>query len=200
MTPDHPSPGLGCGTFGPGPRPGSVESGRGGPGPGRREPGWGDNGRVEISAKTEYALRAMLQLADAAAAGDDAPVSVDALARAQGLPRKFLESILADLRRAELVLSTKGARGGYRLARNAGDIRVGAVMRAVDGPLAAVRGRRPQDTTYSGVAEHLPKLWIAVRSSLRQVLDETSLEQLGAGRFAPHVSALAEMPDAWENR
>jgi len=153
---------------------------------------------VEISAKTEYALRAMLQLTDAA--GDDAPISVDALARAQGLPRKFLESILADLRRADLVLSTKGARGGYRLARPAADIPVGAVMRAVDGPLAAVRGRRPQDTTYDGVAQHLPMLWIAVRSSLRQVLDETSLEQLGSGDLPIRVRALAEIPDAWQNR
>lgn len=153
---------------------------------------------MEISAKTEYALRAMLQLADAS--GDDAPVSVDALARAQGLPRKFLESILADLRRADLVLSTKGARGGYRLARPAADIPVGAVLRAVDGPLAAVRGRRPQDTTYEGVAQHLPMLWIAVRSSLRQVLDETSLAQLGSGDLPGHVRALAEVPDAWQNR
>ncbi|MBK8463519.1 MAG: Rrf2 family transcriptional regulator [Nigerium sp.] len=153
---------------------------------------------MEISAKTEYALRAMLQPTDAA--GDDAPISVDALARAQGLPRKFLESILADLRRADLVLSTKGARGGYRLARPAADIPVGAVMRAVDGPLAAVRGRRPQDTTYDGVAQHLPMLWIAVRSSLRQVLDETSLEQLGSGDLPIRVRALAEIPDAWQNR
>lgn len=154
---------------------------------------------MEISAKTEYAVRAMLQLADAAGR-DEGPVSVDALAQAQGLPRKFLESILADLRRAGLVLSTKGAHGGYRLARPAAEIPVGTVMRAVDGPLAEVRGRRPQDTTYEGVARHLPVLWIAVRSSLRQVLDETSLDQLGAGALPDHVRALAEVPDAWHNR
>lgn len=154
---------------------------------------------MEISAKTEYALRAMLQLTDACA-HEDGPVSVDALAQAQDLPRKFLESILADLRRAGLVLSTKGARGGYRLARPASEIPVGAVMRAVDGPLAAVRGRRPQDTTYEGVAQHLPTLWVAVRSSLRQVLDETSLEKLRAGDLPEHVRALADLPDAWQNR
>ncbi|MBP8920253.1 MAG: Rrf2 family transcriptional regulator, partial [Micropruina sp.] len=90
---------------------------------------------MEITAKTEYAVRAMLQLAEAVEPAGQ-PVSVDALAQAQGLPRKFLESILADLRRAELVVSTKGSRGGYRLARPASEIPVGAVFRAVDGPLA----------------------------------------------------------------
>ncbi len=153
---------------------------------------------VEITAKTEYAVRAMLQLAEAAEPG--LPVSVDALAQAQGLPRKFLESILADLRRAELVISTKGARGGYRLARAASEIPVGAVFRAVDGPLAEVRGRRPHQTSYDGVAEHLPVLWVAVRSSLRRVLDDTSLEQLRTGRLPDLVRRLADEPDAWLSR
>ncbi|MFT4225441.1 RrF2 family transcriptional regulator [Micropruina sp.] len=128
---------------------------------------------MEITAKTEYAVRAMLQLADADE--PDLPVSVDVLAQGQGLPRKFLEAILADLRRAGLVISTKGAYGGYRLAPAASEIPVGAVFRAVDGPLAEVRGLRPHQTAYEGVAEHLPVLWVAVRSSLRQVLDDTSL-------------------------
>ncbi len=153
---------------------------------------------VEITAKTEYAVRAMLQLAEAGE--PDLPISVDALAQAQELPRKFLESILADLRRAELVISTKGARGGYRLARAASEIPVGAVFRAVDGPLAEVRGRRPHQTSYEGVAEHLPVLWVAVRSSLRQVLDETSLEQLRTGSLPTHVRRLADEPDAWVSR
>lgn len=154
---------------------------------------------VEISAKTEYAVRAMLELADASDP-DGRPVSVDVLAQGQGLPRKFLESILADLRRAELVVSTKGARGGYRLARPASEIPVGAVFRAVDGPLAEVRGRRPHHTSYEGVAANLPVLWVAVRSSLRQVLDDTSLEQLRTGRLPDHVRHLAEIPDAWVSR
>ena len=154
---------------------------------------------VEISAKTEYAVRAMLELADASDP-DGQPVSVDVLAQGQGLPRKFLEAILADLRRAELVVSTKGARGGYRLARAASEIPIGAVFRAVDGPLAEVRGRRPHQTSYEGVAEHLPVPWVAVRSSLRQVLDDTSLEQLRTGRLPDHVRQLAEAPDAWVSR
>ena len=153
---------------------------------------------VEITAKTEYAVRAMLLLAEAGE--PDLPVSVDALAQAQGLPRKFLEAILADLRRAELVISTKGARGGYRLARPASEIPVGAVFRAVDGPRAEGRGRRPHHTSYEGVAEHLPVLWVAVRSSLRQVLDDTSLEQLRTGQLPAHVRELAQVPDAWVSR
>ncbi len=155
-------------------------------------------GPVEITAKTEYAVRAMLQLADADE--PDLPVSVDVLAQGQGLPRKFLEAILADLRRAGLVISTKGAYGGYRLARAASEIPVGAVFRAVDGPLAEVRGLRPHQTAYEGVAEHLPVLWVAVRSSLRQVLDDTSLEQLRTGRLPVHVLRLAEEPGAWVSR
>lgn len=153
---------------------------------------------VEITAKTEYAVRAMLQLAEADE--PELPLSVDALAQAQELPRKFLEAILADLRRAELVISTKGARGGYRLARAASEIPVGAVFRAVDGPLAEVRGRRPHQTSYEGVAANLPVLWVAVRSSLRQVLDETSLEQLRSGDLPDHVRRLADQPDAWASR
>lgn len=154
---------------------------------------------VEITAKTEYAVRAMLQLAEAVEPAGQ-PVSVDALAQAQGLPRKFLESILADLRRAKLVVSTKGSRGGYRLARPASEIPVGAVFRAVDGPLAEVRGRRPHQTSYEGVAEHLPVLWVAVRSSLRLVLDDTSLEQVRTGELPDHVRDLAAVPDAWLSR
>lgn len=157
------------------------------------------NEGMEISARTEYAVRAMLQLAEASRA-QDVPVSTDALARAQDLPRKFLEAILVDLRKTGLVISTQGARGGYRLARPAGEISIGAVIRAVDGPLAEVRGRRPQDTTYDGVAKHLPELWVAVRASLRQVLDGTSLEDLRAGELPAHVRELLGLPDAWQNR
>ena len=152
---------------------------------------------MEISAKTEYAVRAMLQLADAE---QGTLVTTEALAGAQALPRKFLESILGELRRAGLVVSTQGPRGGFFLARPAAEISVGDVLRAVDGPLAEVRGRRPQDTTYDGVAHHLPVLWVAVRSSLRQVLDGTSLAQLGSGDLPGLVQELADVHDAWDNR
>lgn len=154
---------------------------------------------MDISAKTDYAIRAMLALAQAEADGTS-PVSVDALATAQGLPRKFLEAILSDLRRAGLVTSTRGARGGYALSRPASHTGLGEVFRAVGGPLAEVRGLRPHETRYTGAAEHLPVVWVAVRVSLRSVLDETSLADVLTGELPAHVRELADAPGAWENR
>ncbi len=159
----------------------------------------GQTSRVDISARTDYAVRAMLILAQAEVAGDG-PISIDTLATRQELPRKFLEAIFADLRRGALVLSRRGARGGYVLGRPASEISVGDVFRAVDGPLAEVRGLRPHKTSYRGVAEHLPSLWVAVRASLREVLDETSLADLRTGQLPPRVQQLLNAPDAWENR
>jgi Rrf2 family protein len=98
------------------------------------------------------------------------------------------------------VLSRRGARGGYVLARERGAISVGDVFRAVDGPLAEVRGLRPHETEYQGVAAHLPSLWVAVRASLREVLDETSLEDLRTGDLPDRVRQLLTAPDAWQNR
>ena len=154
---------------------------------------------VDISARTEYAIRAMLTLAEASLT-QAGPVSVDSLATRQDLPRKFLEAIVSDLRRAGLVVSTRGARGGYSLSRDPGQISLGDVFRAVDGPLAEVRGLRPHETRYEGVAAHLPTVWVAVRASLREVLDETSLAQALSGDLPEHVKAMAAAPDAWRNR
>lgn len=154
---------------------------------------------VDISARVEYAVRAMLTLAQAAADGAG-PQSVESLASEQQLPRKFLEAICADLRRGDLVVSTRGARGGYTLSRDAASISVGEIFRAVEGPLAEVRGLRPHETAYEGAASHLPTLWVAVRASLREVLDGTSLEQLRSGGLPDRVIRLAEQPDAWQNR
>ena len=162
---------------------------------------------VDISARTDYAVRALLTLAaaerDRERAGDDAhaaAVSVDVLVREQGLPRKFLEAIVADLRRGGLVTSRRGPTGGYTLARPADQIFLGDVFRTVDGPLAEVRGLRPHETTYNGAAEHLPVVWVAVRASLRRVLDETSLADVLEGSLPQHVEELAAAPDAWRNR
>lgn len=148
---------------------------------------------MDISAKTDYAVRALLALAE------HAPelVKVDVVVEEQGLPRKFVEAILGELRRAGLVRSQRGAEGGYALALPAREITIGAVMRAVDGPLAEVRGLRPHETSYVGVAEHLPEVWVAVRASLRRVLDETTLAHVLAGRLPAHVRRLVEAPDAW---
>jgi Rrf2 family protein len=159
--------------------------------------------RVDIPAKSDYAVRAMLALAevsDRTARDGDGLATVEQLADAQGLPRKFLEAILRDLRRAGLVRTRRGAHGGYALAAPATQITVGMVLRAVDGPLAEVRGLRPHETSYIGAAEHLPTLWVAVRSALRDVLDTTTLEQVRTGKLTARVRKLAEAPDAWENR
>ena len=124
-------------------------------------------------------------------------MKVDAVVSEQGLPRKFVEAILGELRRANLVRSQRGAEGGYALARPASEITLGAVIRAVDGPLAEIRGLRPHETEYSGVAQHLPDVWVAVRASLRKVLDETTLAQVLSGKLPAHVRRLVEAPDAW---
>jgi Rrf2 family protein len=152
---------------------------------------------VDISAKTDYAVRALLAMA---AAADERPVSVEELATRQDLPRKFLEAIVGDLRRAGLVTSRRGPSGGYALARPASQVSLGDVFRAVDGPLAEVRGLRPHETAYEGAAEHLPVVWVAVRASLRRVLDETSLADVLSGDLPDHVRELAAGPDAWQSR
>ncbi len=149
--------------------------------------------RVQISAKTDYAIRALLSLA----ASEPALVKIDAIVTEQNLPRKFVEAILGELRRAGLVRSQRGAEGGYALARPATEITLGAVLRAVDGPLAEVRGLRPNETTYSGAAEHLPDVWVAVRASLRRVLDETTLADVRDGNLPEHVQRMVDEPDAW---
>ncbi|HEY7379671.1 MAG TPA: Rrf2 family transcriptional regulator [Gaiella sp.] len=128
---------------------------------------------MRVSAKADYALRAMLELA---AAGER--VKGERIAAAQGIPQKFLENILLDLRRAELVASQRGVEGGYLLARPAAEISVADVIRAVEGPLATVRGSRPEDVVYTGVAAPLQETWIELRSAMRGVLEETSLADL----------------------
>ena len=114
--------------------------------------------------------------------------------------KALIEAIVADLRTAELVKSTRGARGGYSLAREPRDISLGEVFRAVDGPLAEVRGLRPHETAYEGVATHLPTVWVALRASLRSVLDETSLADVLSGELPDRVATLAADPDAWRSR
>ncbi len=151
---------------------------------------------MQISAKTDYAVRVMLELA---AHGPEL-VKAELLISHQGLPRKFVEAILAELRRAGLVRSHRGAEGGYELARSPAEVTIGSIIRAVDGPLAEVRGMRPNDTSYDGAATHLPDVWVAVRASLRSVLDETTLAQVLAGSLPRPVQRLIEAPDAWVPR
>lgn len=151
---------------------------------------------MQVSARGDYAVRAALGLA----AAYPATTSAQALAEAQDLPYKFLEAILSDLRRAGLVQGIRGPEGGYLLKRSPSEITVGEVLRAVDGPLAAVRGLRPEETTYEGDAVHLPELWIAVRAALRSVVDEVTLAQLASGRLPARIRRLTAAPEAWQPR
>lgn len=124
----------------------------------------------------------------------------ESLASAQGLPAKFLESILNDMRRGGLLLSQRGAEGGYRLARPATQITVADVMRLLDGPLAEVRGLRPEHTTYGGAATHLQDVWVAVRASLRSVLEGVTIADVVSGEFSDVIQHLTTTPDAWQSR
>ena len=150
---------------------------------------------MNISAKADYAICAAVALA---AADGDAPVKGEALARSQDIPTKFLENIMGDLRKAGIVSSQRGAVGGYWLARPAAEITLADVIRAVDGPLANVRGTRPEQTTYHGVTEALVDVWIAVRASLRSVLEAVTLADVVAGRLPAKVARMARDPDAWQ--
>jgi Rrf2 family protein len=154
---------------------------------------------VRITAKADYAVRAAAELAAADATGD-VPVKGELLASRQQIPLKFLENILTDLRRAGLVRSRRGAEGGYQLARSARGITVADVLRAVEGPLAAVQGVQPQELAYGGAAEHLPEVWVAVRAGLRAVLEHVSLADLAAGRLPRVVTGKTASDDAWSPR
>ena len=151
---------------------------------------------MKVSAKSDYAVRALLELAVAEAG----PVKGERLSQSQQIPLKFLENILIDLRHAGIVRSQRGAEGGYWLARDASEVSLGEVIRAVDGPLASVRGEAPEDLDYDGAAEHLKTVWIAVRASLRSVVDELTLADVAAGRMPQRVRRLTEAPDAWSRR
>jgi len=150
---------------------------------------------VYISAKVDYAVRALCTLA-----ASDTPLTSDSLASSQGLPAKFLESILNDMRRAGLLTSQRGPDGGYRLARPASEITVADVMRPLDGPLAEIRGLRPEAAEYVGAARHLQAVWVAVRASLRSVLDEVTIASIASGDLPVSVTALTADPDAWRSR
>jgi Rrf2 family protein len=148
-----------------------------------------------ISAQADYAMRALLALAGSPS---DQPVKADELARTQELPVGFLENILGRLRRVGFVRSARGAEGGYRLARPASEISVADVVRALEGPLAEVRGMRPEMLSYQPPAEHLQDVWIATRAALRMVLEQVTLKDILEGRLPPEVSKLAADPEAWQ--
>lgn len=155
---------------------------------------------VHVSAKADYGMRALCELAAAYRIDPMKLTKGERIATAQEIPIKFLEGILRQLRQAGIVASQRGAEGGYRLDRKPSEVSIADVVRALDGPLAAVRGKRPEDIEYLGGAEHLREVWIAVRASLRHVLENISLDDVAAGTFPTDVSELLAEPGAWQRR
>ena len=150
---------------------------------------------MQVSARTDYAVRAMVQLA-----GTDGPASRGTIAAAQAIPAKFLETILLRLREGGLLVAQRGTTGGYALARSAETITIADVIRVVDGPLAAVRGLPPEDTAYPEPAGALRDVWVALRASMRQVLESTTIADVQRGELPASVQDLLAPTEAWTRR
>ena len=150
---------------------------------------------MQIPAKAEYAIRALLTLA-----ASSSSVSAEHLATQQELPSKFLGAIMSDLRRGGLVTSQRGPEGGFRLARDADEIMIADILRVVSGPMAGVRGMRPETLHYEGEATHLRDVWVAVRAALREVLEHVTLGQVLRGDLPEAVTRFTHDPDAWITR
>lgn len=151
---------------------------------------------MRISAKADYAVRAAAELASA---GED-PVKGERIAEAQDIPLQFLEHILLELKHARLVRARRGARGGYWLAKPPEEIRLADVIRAVEGPLANIQDLAPEQTKYPGNSERLSEVWIAVRASLRRVLENVTVADLRDGNLPPEVLEMTEDEGAWVTR
>lgn len=150
---------------------------------------------MQITARADYAVRAVLQIA-----GGDGPVSRGEIATAQGIPAKFLESILLRMRQDGLLAAQRGTTGGYTLARPAAEITVADVVRVVEGPLAAVRGVPPEELAYPAPAERLRDVWVALRAGMRGVLETVTIEDVLLDRLPAPVADLLEPPGAWQRR
>jgi Rrf2 family protein len=148
---------------------------------------------VQVTAKIDYALRALIELATSTSGR----MSRDELAEAQQIPRRYLEAVLLDLRQAGLLIARRGPSGGYELNRPAASITVAEVARAVDGPLALVQGHRPEAVTYTGSSRHLQELWIGLRAAIRSVMETVTVDDLVHGRLPEAVRGLVDDPDAW---
>ncbi len=150
---------------------------------------------MQIPAKADYAIRALLTLANSTES-----ISAEHLAQEQNLPPKFLGAILSELRRGEIVISHRGPEGGFQLARPASAITIADVLRTVGGPLAGVRGMRPETLEYDGAAEHLRDVWVAVRAALREVLEHVTIDDVLRGSLPPAVTRFTQEPDSWLTR
>jgi Rrf2 family protein len=149
---------------------------------------------MRVTARGDYAVRAAVELA----AADGAPRKVSEIAAAQDIPPRFLENILLALRRAGIVQSRRGADGGFRLSRPPEEITVASVLRAVEGPIANVQGMPPDQVVYAGSAAALRDVWVAVRASLRAVLEGVTVADIAAGRLPAEVTQLTADPEAWK--
>lgn len=155
---------------------------------------------MRISSKVDYAVRACVELAVRSPDRASGATKGESLGDAQGIPTKYLENILSELRRSGLLGSQRGSEGGYWLARPAEKISIADVIRAVEGPLADVRGEAPEQLDYEGPAEPLERVWLATRASLRSVLEEVSLADVANNHLPPVVEVLLEDPGAWSRR
>ncbi len=152
---------------------------------------------MRISAKADYAVRAAVELAGATG---DKPVKAERIATAQDIPLNFLENILGELRHAGIVRSHRGADGGFRLAKSPDELTIADIIRAVEGPLASVRGGPPEETSYPGTSAALPRVWIAVRANLRRVVEHVTVADVARGTLPADIDKLAEDPEAWVTR
>jgi Rrf2 family protein len=152
---------------------------------------------VRITAKADYAVRAALELASSS---EDEPVKGEAISEAQEIPLQFLEHILLELKHARLVRAKRGYKGGYWLARPAEEITLADVIRAVEGPLANIHESSPEDLHYPGPAERLRDVWVAIRASLRLVLEETTVAEVASGSLPWRIDAILNDPEAWVKR
>jgi Rrf2 family protein len=154
---------------------------------------------LQVSARADYALRAAAELARASLGdgGRGAPLKGERISEEQGIPKKFMENILLDLKRSGIVRAQRGASGGYWLAHPPDEITLADVIRAVEGPLANVRGEWPEAVEYGGAAKALTEVWIAVRASMRAVLEKVTLADLVEGQLPPSVEELTSDPEAW---
>lgn len=150
---------------------------------------------MRVSAKSDYALRALIEMASRE---DGRAVSAEELGRLQDIPHGFLQAILADLRRAGVVMSQRGQSGGWRMGREASGVSVADVIRAVDGPLVSVYGLRPESVTYNERADVLQHVWIAGRRSLRDVFENVSIQDLADRRLPDAVTSRTADEDAWQ--
>ena len=149
---------------------------------------------MHVTAKADYAVRAVVELAYSS---QESPRKVDDVAHAQAIPVSFLENILTQLRSAGVVRSQRGPEGGYWLARPAEEVSLAQVIRAVEGPLVGVRGQRPEEIEYTGSAESLQKVWIALRANLRKVLEKVTVADVADGKLPKEISALTRAEAAW---